>query len=385
MIEVEEDQERDLRRALVAKLTEDGSLRDPRWIAAFQAVPRHVFVPRFLLDRTHTNTYEPVDATDPAQHREWLERVYSDEPLVTRVDGMFSVSSSSQPSLMADMLETLQITGAERVLEIGTGTGYNSALLCEGLGTDDQVFSVDIDADLVEAARGHLDGLGYRPTLATLDGAEGYPDGAPYDRIIATCSLPRVPVEWIAQTAEGGLILVNLYRDLGGGALALLRVEDGQASGHFMPYFGGFMPTCTIERIPGSELLATHRTHEDADRDGVERATAMSEDLLKDDTFGMVAALRVDAQRLGLLPEGEPEQFWLLGRDGSWAYQTTDKGGGLIAVQGGPIELWDQLEAAYDDWTALGRPAREEYGLTVTAGGEHIIWHGAPSGPSWRF
>ena len=385
MIRHEEERERDLRRSLVATLTGDGTLRDPRWIAAFQAVPRHLFVPRFLLDRTHTGTYDPVDGNNPAQHREWLERIYADEPLVTRAEGGFPVSSSSQPSLMADMLEALQITGPERILEIGTGTGYNAALLCQGLANDARVFSVDIDPDLVEAARRRLGQLGYRPHVVTTNGAKGYPDGAPYDRIIATCSLPRVPVEWITQTAEGGLILVNLYRELGGGALVLLRAEDGQASGHFMPYSGGFMPSRTLTRVPGSELLAAHRSHYEHERcDGVERPTTISEEALQDDTFAMVAALRVDAQRLGLLPDDEPEQFWLLGRDGSWAYQTTAKTGGLIAVQGGPVKLWDQLEAAYRDWTALGRTGREQYGLTVTREGEHLIWHDHPGGPSWR-
>src|SRR5262249_50607853 len=156
------------------------------------------------------------------------------------------------PSLMARMLEALDITGTERVLEIGTGTGYNAALLCEGLDDGGHVVSVDIDGGLVEAARAHLSSLGYAPTVATVDGEAGYPDPAPYDRIIATCSLPRVPVEWIAQTAEGGLILLNLFRDLGGGALALLRVEGGQASGHFLPTYGGFMPTRTLARVTGS-------------------------------------------------------------------------------------------------------------------------------------
>jgi hypothetical protein len=66
----------------------------------------------------------------------------------------------------------------------------NAALLCEGLVNDVQVFSVDIDPELMEAARRRLGRLGYRPTLATADGAEGFPAGAPYDRIISTCSLP---------------------------------------------------------------------------------------------------------------------------------------------------------------------------------------------------
>ena len=71
---------------------------------------------------------------------------------------------------------------------------------------------VDIGGGLVEAAREPLSGLGYTPTRATVDGAAGYPDAAPYDRIIATCSLPRVPVEWITQTADGGGLAADADR-----------------------------------------------------------------------------------------------------------------------------------------------------------------------------
>ena len=85
--------------------------------------------------------------------------------------------------------------------------------------------------------------------LAVGDGADGYRGGAPYDRVIATCSLPEIPAAWIDQAAPGARILVNLHRELGGGALALLTVSGGQASGHFASFFGGFM-TRTITTVP---------------------------------------------------------------------------------------------------------------------------------------
>ncbi|WP_165975502.1 methyltransferase domain-containing protein [Actinomadura rubrisoli] len=373
----------DLRRALVAELTKAGSLRDPRWTAAFEHVPRHAFVPRFL-GRQPDGTFTPVDGTAPARRREWLEQVYTDEPLITEVDGTFSVSSSSQPSLMAEMLEALEITGPERVLEIGTGTGYNAGLLCAGLGSDEQVVSVDIAAELVETARGRLSALGYQPTLVTVDGAAGYPGGAPYDRIIATCSLPEVPRAWLAQVRDGGLILVNLYRELGGGALARLRVEEGCASGRFMPFFGGFMPTRTYPRVPASELLEALRVRtEHGEDEGTTRPASVGADALTDETFGMLAALCVNAEQLWLLPDDAPEQFWLLDHSGSWANQTTDADGALTVTQGGPARLWDQLEAVHREWITLSRPPREEYGLTVAPNGDHVLWHMSPDGPSW--
>lgn len=367
--------EQALSRSLVAGLSARAALRSARWTRAFETVPRHVFVPRIFISR-QGGGYDQVDGEDPGQRREWLEHVYTDEPLVTQLDGDAWLSSSSQPSLMAMMLEALAVTGTERVLEIGTGTGYNAALLCEGLDSG-QVTSVDIDAGLVDAARMRLRGLGYRPALATGDGRGGHPRCAPYDRIIATCSMPRIPAAWIGQAAPQGLIMVNLYREFGGGALALLTVAGDEASGHFLPFFGGFMPTRTCPRTSGVKLLEAH-----LDENGERAPATVSTAALDDDAFGMFAALRLPpVERLGLHPEEGPEQTWLLGHDGSWACQAATEP--EFAVQGGPARLWDRLEAVHRDWTALGRPARQEFGLTVTADGRHRLWHGTPAGPGW--
>jgi protein-L-isoaspartate O-methyltransferase len=88
------------------------------------------------------------------------------------------VSSSTKPDLMLRMLETLDVRDGHRVLEIGTGTGYNAALLSHRVG-DHNVYSVDVDAELVRLARERLAGAGYRPTLAAIDGEGGLPEHAP--------------------------------------------------------------------------------------------------------------------------------------------------------------------------------------------------------------
>ena len=193
-------------RALVACLAERGYLADPRWQAAFEAVPRHVFVPRFYLDDETL-----IDGDDPAQERKWLDAVYRDDALVTQLaavpgtDLMWATSSSTMPSLMAYMLDLLDVQDGQRVLEIGTGTGYNAAILCHRLG-DMNVASIDLHPDLVDSARGWLAQLGYWPCLAAGDGAEGMPDRAPFDRILATCAVPALPAAWISQLRTGGLV-----------------------------------------------------------------------------------------------------------------------------------------------------------------------------------
>jgi methyltransferase of ATP-grasp peptide maturase system len=371
------DRERELPRALAARLAASGALRARRWIRAFETVPRHHFVPRIFVDPAHTGSWELVDGTQAGQRERWLNLVYRDNALVTQLSerGMF-LSSSSQPSLMARMLEALAFTGGERVLEVGTGTGYNAALLCAGLGSA-PVTSIDIDAGLIAVARDRLRELGYTPALAVGDGAGGYQDAAPYDRIIATCSLPQVPVAWIEQSAPGAVILVNLHRELGGGALALLKVSGERASGHFASFFGGFMPTRTITTVSMSETFGLIDAHlGDA---GEVRQTAVSASALSDDAFDMLAALLLPGvHRIGLLPPGKQEQVWLVADDDSWACQQGDH-----VRQGGPRRLWDQLEALHAAWCDRGRPARQQIGLTVTASGEHRIWTGSDRKTAW--
>jgi protein-L-isoaspartate(D-aspartate) O-methyltransferase len=282
------------------------------------------------------------------------------------------------PSLMALMLEALDIHDGMHVLEIGTGTGYNAALLCERLGAD-HVTSVDIDPALTDAARQHLLSLGYAPAVKTLDGSLGYAPNAPYDRILATVSLPFIPRAWIEQSRRDSRILVNLYRDLGGGALVLLTVHDDQAEGKFLPDYGGFIPTRS-ENVPDALKLLNTAQGADGDR----RPAILDGHALDDPAFGFLAALRIPARRIETRAEAEPGKFWLMSRDGSWAYQTTDAAGQRIAVQRGKRRLWDELEAVHAEWTALGQPPRGAFGLTVSRDGRHLLWHARPGATSWE-
>ncbi|WP_237771509.1 methyltransferase domain-containing protein [Kribbella sp. ALI-6-A] len=185
-------------KKVVSELVVNGNIPDPRWQAAFGAVPRHLFVPRFCRNDQHGSS-----VVDSAAAEQWLSTIYSDIHLVTTEDVR---SSSTAPSLMASMLEALELNGDERVVEIGTGTGYNAALLSERLGAD-RVTSVDIDPDLVAQARMRLGEAGYRPLPAVADGVDGYPAGGPYDAVIATCRLDYVPDAWLRQLRSGGVVV----------------------------------------------------------------------------------------------------------------------------------------------------------------------------------
>jgi protein-L-isoaspartate(D-aspartate) O-methyltransferase len=177
-----------LRARLVAHLKARGDLRTERVAAAFERVPRHLFLPDLA-----------------------PQEVYTDRSIAIKLQDGVPISSSSQPAIMAEMLEMLALADGDHVLEIGAGSGYNAALLAELAGPSGEVQTIDLDEDLVAAARAHLDAAGYaRVRTVCADGAQGDPDGAAFDAIIATVGVESIPPAWIAQLRMGGRLVVPL-------------------------------------------------------------------------------------------------------------------------------------------------------------------------------
>jgi protein-L-isoaspartate(D-aspartate) O-methyltransferase len=177
-----------LHQALVDNLKRTGLIRTPRVEAAFRTVDRHLFL-------KNLSVFE----------------VYQDKAIVTkRLDGQ-PVSSSSQPAMMAIMLEQLDLEPGHRVLEIGAGTGYNAALIAHIVGHTGKVITIDIDNDIAENARAHLITAGFdQVQVVCTDGGFGYPDAAPYDRIILTVSAWDIVPAWVEQLKPNGILLLPL-------------------------------------------------------------------------------------------------------------------------------------------------------------------------------
>jgi protein-L-isoaspartate(D-aspartate) O-methyltransferase len=212
------------RRRLLADLDRRGVIRSEQVRRAFLAVPRELFVPDFAA-------------------REGLAAVYRDEAIVTKtgVHGI-PLSSSSQPAIMALMLEQLELEEGMRVLEIGAGTGYNAALLSRLVGERGRVVSLDVDREIAAAARRGLRRGGYRVRVVHADGRAGFSSAAPYDRIIVTASADDVPRAWFEQLAEDGLLEVPLRLNMTGAqAIPILR-KTSAGFRSLRAVVGGFMP-----------------------------------------------------------------------------------------------------------------------------------------------
>ncbi|MDH6140968.1 MULTISPECIES: methyltransferase domain-containing protein [Kitasatospora] len=361
---VDQDAE-ELRKALAQQLIDFGHLADPAWIRAFEEVPRHLFVPHFYRQGPD-GTQERVSGDDPVRAEEWLTAVYQNRPLVTHLIHGNAASSSSQPSVMAVMLEALDVREGMRVKEIGTGTGYNAGLLCHRLG-DGNVVSVDVDAAVATAARERLANAGYRPTVITGDGAGSHqPDPArQFDRIIATCGLSRIPTAWLRELATGGSIVAPL----GSG----LAVVNHQGSGRFLASPAYFMPL----RAAGESGVVRRPPLPE----GETRPSAVPVEVIADEDFRFLVSIAVPnlGWQYGFGDDGKPASARLWSADGSIA-EVRDDGG---VLEGGPRQLWTELEIAYRIFTRHDRPARDRFGITIDQGSQRVWLDHPDSGPSW--
>jgi protein-L-isoaspartate(D-aspartate) O-methyltransferase len=218
---------------LVDQLIARGCLWSRPLIDAFRATPRHRFLDRVYHYQRQQGRWREIRTQTPGRGE--LRLVYADRALTTRLSEAapgrpaVPISSSSQPSLMAQMLEDLRPGPGLRTLEIGAGTGYNAALLAFVAG---KVVSLDVDRRVLAEAEEHLRGFPERRVeFVHGDGREGYPAAAPYDRIMVTASTPDLEPAWLAQTADGGVVQAPLALAPGLAFVVQGRVHGGTFEG----------------------------------------------------------------------------------------------------------------------------------------------------------
>jgi protein-L-isoaspartate(D-aspartate) O-methyltransferase len=200
---------------LVREMEREG-IRDGRLLEAFRAVPRSLFVPEDLVDRA-----------------------YRDEPLPIEHGQV-----TTQPSLLGKMVESLSLAGDEHVLEIGTGYGFQTALLAR---LAMRVWSVERYADLATRARANLARSGARNvTVAVGDGSAGLPERAPFDAIVVSAAFPSVPPPLVEQLPQGG----RLVQPIGsGGSEAVILFERRG---------GALVPSTTVTTARFVKLVGEH-------------------------------------------------------------------------------------------------------------------------------
>ncbi|KOV35427.1 methyltransferase [Streptomyces sp. XY431] len=356
------------------------------WVEALAAVPRHRFVPDLIWVGEDN---EPLNrADDPAG---WLSAAYANAPVVTQVnDGAEPVdgevwpsSSASMPSVVVRMLQDLDVHEGMKVLEIGSGTGWNAGLLAHRLG-DTRVTTIEVDAQVATAARTALARSGLHPEVVCADGGAGWPPGRPFDRIISTCAVNRVPTAWLDQMRPGGVLLTPWDNPWIGWGTLRLTVRDGRAEGWFLPY-GAFM------------LMRGHRSGLRIFRDVVRDEHVPDESVTELDPW-TVAGQDDDAQfaigsRLGDVwharqhdpdVDGVAVRLWLATTDASsWAavdWDGSEDTKRFTVWQYGPRRLWEEVKEAHRWWEEHGRPGAERFGLTMTAG-RQWVWLDGPANP----
>lgn len=190
------------------------------------------------------------------------------------------------------------------VLEIGTGTGYSTGLLCHRLG-EDNVTSVEVDPAVSERADQSLEAAGYSTWTVTGDGLLGHPRRASYDRTIATCAVRRIPYAWVRQTKPGGIILATVGPSVwsyGTGLAKLIVKDDGTAEGRIIGRTS-FMPARAEASVPFSGDLSARTAYAD-----IERKTSLSPGVLNDWMPAFLAQLAAHRGPSSCVPSATAER-----------------------------------------------------------------------------
>jgi protein-L-isoaspartate(D-aspartate) O-methyltransferase len=356
---------------LVDELKDGERIRTALVERAFRTVERHWFLREFSRWDPATSLPVPVQFDPARPSEEALRVIYSDQALGTRFRDGLPSSSSSQPSVMADMLEALELEPGMRVLEIGTGTGYNAALLAEIVGSRGSVATVDIDAGIAAEAEEALMAMGYGSVRVVVrDGAEGVPERAPFDRILVTVGCPDLSVRWQEQLTEEGRMVVPLEH-AGLHPLVMLTKGNEGLEGRFFAWTAFILIRGLLHQELAWPPVFVRERETDAARelpvwDGFGIGTPIPGWGIPGDVMDFFLFLALTDRRAVALP---PPPSSIGNR---WEVGLTDSSGSALAGSGGIRTLGDQdllsdLVRHHDSWEEAGRPAIEDWHITFSS------------------
>jgi protein-L-isoaspartate(D-aspartate) O-methyltransferase len=342
-------------------------------------VNRADFIPDVIWVRREDGWLVPLDrAKDPET---WLKMVNEDDSIVTQADdgelqdgkGIIPTSSSSAPSVMQEMIDLLDVRTGMNILEIGAGTGYNAALLAQQAHPG-HITTIEVDPEIADHARQALSKTGYRVSVVTGDGTVGYPERAPYDRIMAAAGAVDIPYAWIEQTRPSGRILVPMVVGFFEcqAFLSLTVHGDGTAHGRFYGQ-AGFM---RLRNQRDQRFLWRLWNQEGAHP---ATTTQFPREPFDEYEAGFAIGVRLPGWVTGKREEDDGTTILMMSHfdSGSWATVTSSPNGKHRVAYDGPRRLWEELEAAYRWWVNAGRPDHTRFGLTATPDGQRF-WLDSP-------
>lgn len=354
------------------RLADSAAGPDSGWHEPVSAIPRHRLVPRWW-----DNDGEGWRRQDgPSDPQAWLAAGYADRSLVTSVAGTHAdlagpgttasglpTSSATLPGLVVRMLRHARIRPGIHVLDVGTGSGYSTALLARRFG-DPAITSIDVDPYLTEAARTRLDEIGLRPQVITGDATGRLPGD--YDRIVSMMSVRPVPPGWLAALRPGGRLVTTISGTMV--IITAVKNSDGTASGQVEWDQAGFMtsrpgPHCPPAREDMPAALNGEGEDVRAGRYPVVRVEGSGE---------LQSMLEITAPGIchRYQESGQVCTAWMTHPDGSWAKATALGWRDLPVVhQGGPRRLWDILDDLREYWLTRGYFRLRGARVTITPDG----------------
>lgn len=358
-----------------ARLADKAAHPASRWHPVIASVPRHPFVPHWWAwaapGPLWHDTWELRDGA--AEPGAWLNAAYADKSLITQVGGQHAdhaspgdkptgmpTSSATLPGLLVQMYRHAMISDSMDVLDVGTGSGYGTALLATRLG-DSHVTSIDLDGYLTEAAAERLGMTGLHPKVHACDATGELP--GTYDRIVSTVAVRPVPAAWLAALRPGGRLVTNLS----GTSLIITadKTPDGGATGRTEWDRAGFMNTRNGPSYPPEALEQFNKIR---DARGDEISSGQLPVVNVPEAWELYSTLGVMLPGIRHHYEQTPDgkrTAWMLHPDGSWARATAASDTATpIVHQSGPRRLWTTLDEIRRQWLHDG--SLPVYGAKVT-------------------